>query len=190
VYILCKQLFRRNVSSPSSGYIKNPRAIARLALGLQPPAHAGSSLADFLYTVNMEAMPFETSIYTISTRRHIPEDGILQIYVVKTSNLTKYLVHNELVWTLRVLALYSQNSINCLALFWVRGKILLSNISHEQVPRGRQIMMLWRRNISSDLTETLRGSGRWFLFSYQMRWNSSVYTEERMCFRLAALLEM
>jgi hypothetical protein len=44
---------------------------------LQPPAHAGSSLAD-LYTLKMEAIHFsETSVYTISIRRHIPEDGIL-----------------------------------------------------------------------------------------------------------------
>jgi hypothetical protein len=46
-------------------------------LSLQPPAHAGSSLADF-FTLKMEAIrSSETSVNTISTRRHIPEDGIL-----------------------------------------------------------------------------------------------------------------
>jgi hypothetical protein len=46
-------------------------------LNLQPPAHAGSSLADFS-TLKMEAIrSSETSVYTRSTRRHIPEDGIL-----------------------------------------------------------------------------------------------------------------
>jgi hypothetical protein len=46
---------------------------------LQPPAHAGSSLADFS-TVKMEAIhSSETSVQsTRSTWRHIPEDGILQ----------------------------------------------------------------------------------------------------------------
>jgi hypothetical protein len=46
-------------------------------LWLQPPAHAGSSLADFS-TLKMEAIrSSETSVHTRSTRRHIPEDGIL-----------------------------------------------------------------------------------------------------------------
>jgi hypothetical protein len=44
--------------------------------GLQPPARAGSSLADFS-TLKMEAIrSSETSVHTISTRRYIPEDGI------------------------------------------------------------------------------------------------------------------
>jgi hypothetical protein len=44
---------------------------------LQPPAHAGSSLADFS-TMKIEAISSsKTSIYIIYTRRHIPEDGIL-----------------------------------------------------------------------------------------------------------------
>jgi hypothetical protein len=46
-------------------------------LSLQPPAHAGSSLADFS-TLKMEAIrSSETSVHTRSARRHIPEDGIL-----------------------------------------------------------------------------------------------------------------
>jgi hypothetical protein len=57
-------------------------------LSLQPPAHAGCSLADFS-TLKMEAIrSSETSVYAISTRRRIPEDGFFIVTVVKTSNLT------------------------------------------------------------------------------------------------------
>jgi hypothetical protein len=46
-------------------------------LSLQPPAHTGSSLADFS-TLKMEAIrSSETSVHTRPTRRYIPEDGIL-----------------------------------------------------------------------------------------------------------------
>jgi hypothetical protein len=48
---------------------------------LEPPAHAGSSLADFS-TLKMEAIrSSKTSVYTISTPstgRHIPDESILQ----------------------------------------------------------------------------------------------------------------
>jgi hypothetical protein len=44
----------------------------------QPPAHAGSSLADFSI-LKMEAIrSSETLVHTRSTWRHIPEDGILK----------------------------------------------------------------------------------------------------------------
>jgi hypothetical protein len=56
---------------------------------LQSPAHAGSSLADFS-TLKMEAIrSFETSVHTRSTRRHIPEDGILHIH--RCENLRSYM---------------------------------------------------------------------------------------------------
>jgi hypothetical protein len=73
--------------------VENPRArnqreqvVADLAtsgklfdwwLSLQPPAHAGSLLADSS-TLKMEATrPSETLVHTRTTRRHIPEEGIL-----------------------------------------------------------------------------------------------------------------
>jgi hypothetical protein len=44
---------------------------------LQPPADAGTSPADF-FTLKMEAIrSSETSVHTRSTRRHVPEDGIV-----------------------------------------------------------------------------------------------------------------
>jgi hypothetical protein len=43
------------------------------------------------YTLKMEAvLSSETSVYTISTRRHIPEDGILQMNVVVKSLITMF----------------------------------------------------------------------------------------------------
>jgi hypothetical protein len=58
-------------------------------LSLQPPAHAGSSLADFS-TLKYEAIrSFETSIHTSSTRRYIPEDGILHSH--RCENLNSYI---------------------------------------------------------------------------------------------------
>jgi hypothetical protein len=54
---------------------------------LQPPAHAGSSLADFSI-LKMEAIYFEMSVHTRSTRRDIPEDGTLHIH--RRENLKSY----------------------------------------------------------------------------------------------------
>jgi hypothetical protein len=60
----------------------------RVISSLQQPAHAGSSLADF-YTLKMEAIrSSETSVHTRSTRRHIPEDGILHSH--RRENLKSY----------------------------------------------------------------------------------------------------
>jgi hypothetical protein len=58
---------------------------------LQPPAHAGSSLADFS-TLKMEALCFsETSVHTRSTWRHIPEDGIRQEIFLFSTTIRKAL---------------------------------------------------------------------------------------------------
>jgi hypothetical protein len=65
-------------------------------LSLQPPAHAGSSLADFS-TLNMEAIrSSETSGHTRSTQRHIPEDSIL--HSPRCENLKSY-ISTLLVYT-------------------------------------------------------------------------------------------
>jgi hypothetical protein len=55
---------------------------------LQPPAHTGSSLADFS-TLKMEAIrSSETSVKTRPTQRHIPEDDILHSHLCE--NLKSY----------------------------------------------------------------------------------------------------
>jgi hypothetical protein len=51
---------------------------------LQPPAHAGSSLADFSTLTTEAIRSSKTSVHTRSTRRHIPEDGTLQIICLIT----------------------------------------------------------------------------------------------------------
>jgi hypothetical protein len=55
---------------------------------MQPPAHTGSSLADFS-TMKMEAIrSSDTSVHTRSTGRDVPEDGIL--YSHRRENLKSY----------------------------------------------------------------------------------------------------
>jgi hypothetical protein len=56
---------------------------------MQPPAHAGSSLADFS-TLKMKAIrSSETSVHTRSTWHHIPEAGVLHhaTYISKQQSL-------------------------------------------------------------------------------------------------------
>jgi hypothetical protein len=56
---------------------------------LQPPAHAGSSLADFS-SLKMEVIrSSETSVHTRSTQSHFPEDGILHSH--RCENLKYYM---------------------------------------------------------------------------------------------------
>jgi hypothetical protein len=64
-------------------------------LSLLLPAHAGSSLAD-ISTLKMEAIrSIETSVhFTGSTRRHIPEDGILHSH--RYENLKSYMFNKNL----------------------------------------------------------------------------------------------
>jgi hypothetical protein len=64
---LCESTFLRNVT---------PRS-------LQPPAHAGSPLADFS-TLKMEAIrSSETKVDARSTQRHIPENDILHSNILR-----------------------------------------------------------------------------------------------------------
>jgi hypothetical protein len=64
--------------------------------GMQPPAHVGFSLADFS-TLKMEAIrSTETSVHIRSTRRHIPEYGILRSH--RCENLKSYTDDDNLHW--------------------------------------------------------------------------------------------
>jgi hypothetical protein len=73
----------------------SPQIPYDLSCTLRPPAHAGSSLADFS-TLKTEAIRFsETSVHTRSTQRHIPEDGIL--HSNRCKNLKSYNVGNRLL---------------------------------------------------------------------------------------------
>jgi hypothetical protein len=70
------------------GQLQAPTSLPPIASSLQPPAHAGFSLADFS-TLNMEVIySSETWAHTRSTRRHIPEDGILPRHLCE--NLKSY----------------------------------------------------------------------------------------------------
>jgi hypothetical protein len=60
--------------------VSEERITSTCRASLQQLAHAGSSLADFSI-LKMEAiLSSETSVHIWSTRRHIPEDGILLEY--------------------------------------------------------------------------------------------------------------
>jgi hypothetical protein len=73
---------------PSSG-LKNPRTRNQLE------KVAGSSLADLL-TLKMEAIcSSETSVHTRSTRRYIPEDGVLHSH--RRENLKSYTSYDRTI---------------------------------------------------------------------------------------------
>jgi hypothetical protein len=60
----------------------------RFELSLQPPAHAGSSHADFSTVKMMAIRSSETPVHTRSTRRHISQDGILHRH--RRENIESY----------------------------------------------------------------------------------------------------
>jgi hypothetical protein len=65
---------------------------------LTKPADCGSSLADF-FTLKMQAIrSSETSAQTRSTRRHIPEDGILHIH--RRENLKSYIISSLVIFNI------------------------------------------------------------------------------------------
>jgi hypothetical protein len=64
---------------PSSGMWRRVDLVWTDVSELQPPAHAGSYLANYS-TLKMEAVgSSDTSAHTGSTRSHIPDDGILPL---------------------------------------------------------------------------------------------------------------
>jgi hypothetical protein len=64
-------------------------------LSLHPPAHAGSSLADFC-TLKMETIySSETSVHTRPTRFHITENGVLHSH--RRENFESYNNLNDFV---------------------------------------------------------------------------------------------
>jgi hypothetical protein len=110
---------------------------------LQPPAHAGSSLVDFS-TLKMEAIRYsETSVHTISTRRHIPEYGNLQDRVSSPPLLVPaiqlqeefpsvYIGHAHLPWSSVILATVNICSSGCLQI----------STSHESIIKLTLIIIL------------------------------------------------
>jgi hypothetical protein len=77
---------------------------------LQPLAQAGSSLADFSI-LKMEAiLSSETSVHTISTRRHIPEDGILPVHYYFKISVVCYC--NCLSQETEVFTVYNRHILN------------------------------------------------------------------------------
>jgi hypothetical protein len=68
--------------------VENSQKTPDWLFSLQPPVQADSSLSDFS-TLKMETIrSYEKSVHTISTRRHIPEDGILNSH--RRENLKSY----------------------------------------------------------------------------------------------------
>jgi hypothetical protein len=91
---------------------------------LQPPAHAGSSHTDFS-TLKMEAIrSSETSVHTRSTRRHIPEDGILLAFKGSQTVITKLVEtisklcwhYNECISITAVVCMFSNLRSTCYTL--------------------------------------------------------------------------
>jgi hypothetical protein len=79
------------------------------------PAHADSSLSDFS-TLKMEViLSYETSFHTRTTRRHIPEDGILHSH--RRENLKSYVirsaVQNDKFRIVRVTEGWTCKSLSC-----------------------------------------------------------------------------
>jgi hypothetical protein len=111
---------------------------------LQPPAHAGSSLADFS-TLKMETIrSSETSVHTRSTRRHIPEDGILHSHRCENleSYLRKIVVKNFVTYT-RIILLSLSSSMG-----WELGHLLahcglIRHAVSSRIPSSSWFIILW-----------------------------------------------
>jgi hypothetical protein len=73
---LCRSCVNRRFGGTRRLHLQGRRIRERVC-SVQPPAHAGSSLADYS-TLKIETIrSSETSVHTRSTQGHIPQDGIL-----------------------------------------------------------------------------------------------------------------
>jgi hypothetical protein len=98
---------------------------------LQPPAHAGSSPADFS-TLKMEAIrSSETSVqFTRSTRPHVTEDGILHSH--RLQNLTSYTMCHTTARSVRALFISRRTKV-VMYYTWRMCTLLFSKIWHSAV---------------------------------------------------------
>jgi hypothetical protein len=113
-------------------------------LSLQPPAHAGSSLADFS-TLKMEAIrSSETSVHTRSTQSHIPEDGILQFNTtfIKFKKVCNSVEVTQLVQSVQRLCCRLDNW-RIRVPFPIRLQIFISSILSEQALELTEHPVLW-----------------------------------------------
>jgi hypothetical protein len=87
---LCRSCVNRHFRRTYRLHLQGRKICEQGNSSLQPPAHAGSLHADFS-TLKMGAIrSSETSVHTRSTRRHIPEDGILHSH--RNENLKSYIL--------------------------------------------------------------------------------------------------
>jgi hypothetical protein len=112
-------------------------SVVDIGCSLKPPAHAGSSLEDFS-TLKMETMHYsKTSIHTISTQRHIQEDGILHSH--RCENLKSYTAWNCLqsgwLWCRRRGSRQANITCTCLVPNHVAVLLHCWNISHSSTCR-------------------------------------------------------
>jgi hypothetical protein len=92
---------------------KIPERGSRVSRWLQT-AHAGSSLTDFSTLKLKASRSSETSVHTRSTRRQIPENGILHSH--RRENLKSYIrkatLNNICCWSIQDMMHYMENVIS------------------------------------------------------------------------------
>jgi hypothetical protein len=89
-YILCKPTFRGKVWPLLQSKKIRQRGTS---LRMCPPAHAGSSIADFSTLKTDAIRSSETSVHTRYTRCQIPEDGNLHSH--RCENLKSYITKEQ-----------------------------------------------------------------------------------------------
>jgi hypothetical protein len=105
--VLCRSCVNRRFGGT---YHFHLRGISVSKCSLQPPADAGSTLADFS-TLKMEAIrSSETSVDIRSTQRHIPEDDILQLCSIEISIKHTFYFYPKKV-PQHIFSVFYQNSV-------------------------------------------------------------------------------